>query len=113
MKFIALFFTIVCITAFADEYSAVNRPIVKRNSIVTASTAPIIEYSNGILSVETASTASKVTVTIVDESGTTIYRRTNPLSSTSHSFSVMLLPGEVYTITATINGTQHTDIIIL
>lgn len=111
--FTILFFVIGCVLALSDEISNNDVPIIKRVSMTTASVAPAIDYSNGVLTIVTSSKASRVTIKITDESGATIYRCISPLSSSTHRFAISLLPGSVYTVTATINGSQYYDIIPL
>lgn len=113
--FIILFFVIGYSLTFGNDNSEspYRKPDVKHMPMTTASVAPAIDYSNGVLTIVTSSNVSRVTIKITDESGATIYRCISPLSSSTHRFSVSLLPGSVYTVTATINGSQYYDIIPL
>ncbi len=108
---ITIFFTIGCLSVFANENSNSNYPEPKRKPLANALIAPLIDYTNGFLSIETTSSVNKISVTIVDESGSTVYRRTTQQALSTNDFFVSLNPGKVYTIITTIDGIQHFDII--
>lgn len=107
----ALFFSLGCISTFANEHSNSNYPEPKQAPLANALIAPFIDYTNGFLSIETASSVNNVSVTIVDESGSIVYRCTTQQALSTNDFFVSLNPGEAYTIITTIDGIQHLDII--
>ena len=97
----------------AESESQYRKPDIKPVTMEAVSNVPIVDYSNGYLSVETASDADNVSVTIVDQSGTTVYRGSSNQSATAYDFFVSLNPGEVYTVITTTDGIRHYDIITL